>query len=181
MLAATFSGRHELKRRADGRIFIDRDGELFKYVLQYLRDGDLDVEHLDQGLRKRLKREAAFYCLPGLAEKLTTGAVDKGQPAAYALLSLPALGRLVKGSYRKEQFSPCGVRRGISRPGFPYQRCPLQRLPRLGATGPRCWTKIIGGGTNLFLLFSAVSLATTWFLNQKVRRTLMVLVSGPFT
>jgi hypothetical protein len=85
MLAAMFSGRHELKRRADGRIFIDRDGELFKYVLQYLRDGDLDVEHLDQGLRKRLKREAAFYCLPGLAEKLTTGAVDKGQPGSICL------------------------------------------------------------------------------------------------
>jgi hypothetical protein len=85
MLAAMFSGRHELKRRADGRIFIDRDGELFKYVLQYLRDGDLDVEDLDQGLRKRLKREAAFYCLPVLEGKLTTGVMEKGQPGSIYL------------------------------------------------------------------------------------------------
>ncbi len=85
MLAAMFSGRHELKRRADGRVFIDRDGELFKYVLQYLRDDDLDVEDLGQGLRKRLKREAAFYCLPRLEEKLTTGAVDTAQPASIYL------------------------------------------------------------------------------------------------
>jgi hypothetical protein len=36
MLACMFSGRHELKRRASGRVFVNRDGELFKYVLQFL-------------------------------------------------------------------------------------------------------------------------------------------------
>lgn len=82
MLAAMFSGRHELKRRADGRVFIDRDGELFKYVLQYLRDGDLDVAYLDKGLRERLKREAAFYCLPGLEKKLAT---DSRLPSTVVL------------------------------------------------------------------------------------------------
>jgi hypothetical protein len=87
MLAAMFSGRHELKRRADGRVFIDRDGELFKYVLQYLRDGDLDVEDLDQVLRRRLKREAAFYCLPGLEGKLVTGALDQGLPRSCVIVS----------------------------------------------------------------------------------------------
>jgi hypothetical protein len=56
MLSRMFSGRHELKRRPDGRIFIDRDGELFKFVLQFLRDGDLDVASLDSGLQARLKR-----------------------------------------------------------------------------------------------------------------------------
>jgi hypothetical protein len=36
MLAAMFSGRHELKKRAaDGRVFIDRDGKAFGYVLQF--------------------------------------------------------------------------------------------------------------------------------------------------
>jgi len=72
MLTAMFSGRHELKRRADGRVFINRDGELFKYILQYLRDSDLNVAYLNKGLRERLKRKAAFYCLPGLEKKLMT-------------------------------------------------------------------------------------------------------------
>jgi hypothetical protein len=66
MLARMFSGRHEVKRRADGRVFIDRDGERFRHILNYLRDGDLDVELLDEATRKGLKREAAFFCLPEL-------------------------------------------------------------------------------------------------------------------
>jgi hypothetical protein len=75
MLAAMFSGRHQpAPRSSDGRHFIDRDGDLFRYVLRYMRDGDLDVEDLDQGLRKQLMREAAFYCLPGLEKKLKRSA-----------------------------------------------------------------------------------------------------------
>eukprot|EP01006_Ploeotia_vitrea_P013979 TRINITY_DN3685_c0_g1_i1.p1 TRINITY_DN3685_c0_g1~~TRINITY_DN3685_c0_g1_i1.p1 ORF type:complete len:244 (+),score=7.23 TRINITY_DN3685_c0_g1_i1:51-782(+) len=57
--------------RLDGGIFIDRDGELFKYVLDYLRTGNLlsfpptpeDIE--------RLKAEAQFYCVPDLVELLS--------------------------------------------------------------------------------------------------------------
>jgi hypothetical protein len=70
MLAAMFSGRHQLEKDDDGRVFIDRDGELFKYVLQFLRDSELDVSQLPTGIKQRLKREAAFYCLPKLEEKL---------------------------------------------------------------------------------------------------------------
>jgi nitrate/nitrite-specific signal transduction histidine kinase len=52
MLAAMFSGRHELEKDDDGRVFIDRDGELFKYVLQFLRDGELDVSQLPTGVKQ---------------------------------------------------------------------------------------------------------------------------------
>lgn len=38
MLAAMFSGRHELDTDSEGRYFIDRDGTYFKYILNYLRD-----------------------------------------------------------------------------------------------------------------------------------------------
>lgn len=38
MLAAMFSGRHELDTDSEGRFFIDRDGTYFKYILNYLRD-----------------------------------------------------------------------------------------------------------------------------------------------
>lgn len=36
MLAAMFSGRHELKKEADGSIFMDRDGTHFRYVILQL-------------------------------------------------------------------------------------------------------------------------------------------------
>ena len=35
-LAAMFSGRHKLNRH-NGRVFIDRDGETFMMVINYLR------------------------------------------------------------------------------------------------------------------------------------------------
>ena len=40
MLGAMFSGRHNLPQQEDGSYFIDRDGEMFKYILMYLRDRD---------------------------------------------------------------------------------------------------------------------------------------------
>lgn len=40
MLAAMFSGRHYVQKCEDGRYFIDRDGTHFRYILNYLRDGN---------------------------------------------------------------------------------------------------------------------------------------------
>ena len=40
MLAAMFSGRHNANKGGDGRYFIDRDGTHFRYILNYLRDGN---------------------------------------------------------------------------------------------------------------------------------------------
>jgi hypothetical protein len=43
---AYFSGRYAMDRYEDGSIFIDRDGEHFGHVLEYMRDGVLLVaEH----------------------------------------------------------------------------------------------------------------------------------------
>lgn len=71
-LAMLFSGQQELRRRPDGRVFIDRDGEMFKYVLHYLRDGDLHVESLDRTVREQLKLEAIYFGLSELERKLQT-------------------------------------------------------------------------------------------------------------
>ena len=46
MLGVMFSGRHDLPQQEDGSYFIDRDGEVFKYVLMYLRDRDLCFDYL---------------------------------------------------------------------------------------------------------------------------------------
>ncbi|XP_053373278.1 BTB/POZ domain-containing protein KCTD7-like [Mercenaria mercenaria] len=41
MLAAMFSGRHVISKDKEGRYFIDCNGHLFEYVLNYLRFGSL--------------------------------------------------------------------------------------------------------------------------------------------
>ncbi|PRQ34925.1 putative chromatin remodeling & transcription regulator BTB-POZ family [Rosa chinensis] len=41
MLATMFSGRHSLIQDHEGYTFIDRDGEYFGYILNWLRDSDV--------------------------------------------------------------------------------------------------------------------------------------------
>ncbi|KAI9270107.1 BTB/POZ protein [Helicostylum pulchrum] len=50
-------------------IFIDRDGFLFRYVLLYLRTGQLDV---DKQYWKSLRNEAEFYIISNLATMVNT-------------------------------------------------------------------------------------------------------------
>lgn len=38
MLTAMFSGRHELAKDGEGRIFLDRSSSAFAYILEWLRD-----------------------------------------------------------------------------------------------------------------------------------------------
>lgn len=38
MLASMFSGKHKLERDKDGCPFIDRPGDPFRYILNFLRD-----------------------------------------------------------------------------------------------------------------------------------------------
>ncbi|XP_023694085.1 BTB/POZ domain-containing protein KCTD16b [Paramormyrops kingsleyae] len=60
----------DLARDPKGRYFIDRDGFLFRYVLDYLRDKQIVLpDHFPE--RGRLKREAEYYQLPELVKILT--------------------------------------------------------------------------------------------------------------
>ena len=45
--------------------FIDRDGELFRYVLQFLRDGNLSISD-DFNEWEQLEKEALYWDLKGL-------------------------------------------------------------------------------------------------------------------
>lgn len=72
MLAAMFSGRHGLSKDAKGRHFIDRDGELFRFVLNFLRDSTLIVPSDNTVLLGELLKEAEYFQLHALAQQVKT-------------------------------------------------------------------------------------------------------------
>lgn len=51
-----------------GNYFIDRDGTHFRYILNYLRDGFLDIP---KKVARELLQEARFYQLEGMVQYLT--------------------------------------------------------------------------------------------------------------
>ncbi|CAO3689625.1 unnamed protein product [Rhizopus stolonifer] len=51
-------------------IFIDRDGTLFEYVLDFLRVGNLDSISTDTCLLHRLQVEEEFYKIPALEKEI---------------------------------------------------------------------------------------------------------------
>ena len=73
MLAAMFSGRHELGTTEDGSFFIDRDGTYFRFILNYLRNGELILPDGATFL-KELEAEAKFYQLQGILDELQRAA-----------------------------------------------------------------------------------------------------------
>ncbi|KAJ7310354.1 hypothetical protein JRQ81_007264 [Phrynocephalus forsythii] len=65
----TQKNSRSLARDSKGRFFVDRDGFLFRYILDYMRDRQLILpEHFPE--RGRLQREAEFFQLPELAQSL---------------------------------------------------------------------------------------------------------------
>ncbi|XP_059202350.1 BTB/POZ domain-containing protein KCTD16-like [Centropristis striata] len=75
LLGKLFSNKkgssNDLSRDLRGRYFIDRDGFLFRYVLDYLRDKQVVLpDHFPE--RGRLKREAEYFQLPDLAKLLSS-------------------------------------------------------------------------------------------------------------
>ncbi|TNM98679.1 BTB/POZ domain-containing protein KCTD16-like [Takifugu flavidus] len=62
---------NDLPRDFRGRYFIDRDGFLFRYVLDYLRDQQVVLpDHFPE--KGRLKREAEYFQLPDLVKLLSS-------------------------------------------------------------------------------------------------------------
>jgi hypothetical protein len=72
---AYFSGRYAQNVCNDGSIFVDRDGQHFGHVLEYMRDGVVSVAepgvHLSISLLRSLKREFGFYCIELSTEQAT--------------------------------------------------------------------------------------------------------------
>lgn len=70
MLGSMFSDRLPTAKDSRGNYVIDRDGPLFRFVLNFLRTSELvlpdDFQELDM-----LAKEADFYQIPGLTEAVT--------------------------------------------------------------------------------------------------------------
>ena len=61
---------HQPLCEAGDSFFIDRDGKLFRHVLNWLRDRVV-IYMQDNVLQAQLLREADFFALPGMREALT--------------------------------------------------------------------------------------------------------------
>ena len=69
ILALMFSERFDLKKEDDGSFFIDRDGTLFHHILNYLRDGIIS-EDIIENYGSQIEREAEYYGLSDLKEQI---------------------------------------------------------------------------------------------------------------
>ncbi|RXM92722.1 BTB/POZ domain-containing protein KCTD21 [Acipenser ruthenus] len=69
MLGAMFRGKLPLLKDRKGNFFIDRDGKVFRHILNYLRSSSLDLPR-DFSEMQLLKREADFYQIRPLLEEL---------------------------------------------------------------------------------------------------------------
>jgi hypothetical protein len=74
---AYFSGRYAQDVCNDGSIFVDRDGEHFGHVLEYMRDGHVSVAEAGArpslSLLRALKREFGFYSIELCTEQPEQG------------------------------------------------------------------------------------------------------------
>uniref|UniRef100_A0A3B4X7E1 Potassium channel tetramerisation domain containing 12.1 n=1 Tax=Seriola lalandi dorsalis TaxID=1841481 RepID=A0A3B4X7E1_SERLL len=76
----------ELARDSKGRFFLDRDGFLFRYILDYLRDLNLVLpDYFPE--KSRLQREADFFQLRDLAKRLSprSGYITIGYRGSYTI------------------------------------------------------------------------------------------------
>ncbi|XP_061891288.1 BTB/POZ domain-containing protein KCTD12-like [Entelurus aequoreus] len=84
------SSPEDLPKDSKGRFFFDRDGFLFRYILDYLRDSELFLPEFFKE-RRRLQKEADFFRLPELSKRLgeddSSLAEDSTEPEDAELLS----------------------------------------------------------------------------------------------
>lgn len=69
LLHAIFTGQEAAVKDAKNRYFLDRDGVLFRYVLDFLRDGNVVLPECFRE-KERLKREAEKLQLHGLVDAI---------------------------------------------------------------------------------------------------------------
>eukprot|EP00005_Dracoamoeba_jomungandri_P011667 CAMPEP_0174267264 /NCGR_PEP_ID=MMETSP0439-20130205/33022_1 /TAXON_ID=0 /ORGANISM="Stereomyxa ramosa, Strain Chinc5" /LENGTH=379 /DNA_ID=CAMNT_0015354663 /DNA_START=27 /DNA_END=1163 /DNA_ORIENTATION=+ len=70
-LAAMFSGSFPDQVDKEGYYFIDRDGEYFGVLLNYLRTGHIAIDHEDIQQKRSILREAAFFGFQGVIDEIS--------------------------------------------------------------------------------------------------------------
>jgi hypothetical protein len=89
MLARLVSGNLPTATDNNGRIFIDRDGPLFRYILNYLRDKRLSLpENFDE--YAQLRQEADFYQIDGIIHDIDD-LISQQNPSSSLTTSLTSL------------------------------------------------------------------------------------------
>ncbi|XP_030634360.1 BTB/POZ domain-containing protein KCTD6a isoform X2 [Chanos chanos] len=79
LLSAMFSGDFPIARDSQGNYFIDRDGTLFRYVLNFLRTSELTLPYNFKEI-ELLRKEADFYQIEPLVQCLNDTKPDSPYP-----------------------------------------------------------------------------------------------------
>lgn len=90
-LAGMLDGRDQEFKTVDGQIFVDRDGALFSFILDFLRNHELLLPS-DFSDHLRLQREALFYELDSLVDLLNHYLLQSGS-ARSAVMEVHFLNR----------------------------------------------------------------------------------------
>jgi len=89
LLFLMFSGDpNNLLQDSRGRVFIDRDGVLFRYILDYLRSGELILPDNFQEFA-RLRTEAEYYQLKAAVAQLEAASTNNGSKISGSGLLTP--------------------------------------------------------------------------------------------
>ncbi|CDQ83496.1 unnamed protein product [Oncorhynchus mykiss] len=145
-----------LARDTKGRFFLDRDGFLFRYILDYMRDQQLVLpDHFPE--RGRLQREAEFFNLPELikilAPKLSKqnslgdeGCIDTGRNLAS--LGTAACASLVpSGDGKRSGFITIGYRGSYTLGRDSQTDAKFRRVARIMVCGKTSLAKEVFGET----------------------------------
>ncbi|KAM4694413.1 BTB/POZ domain-containing protein KCTD21 [Discoglossus pictus] len=87
MLGAMFSGKVPSKKDSQGNFFIDRDGKVFRHILNFLRTSHLDLPEDFQEM-SLLRREADFYQIQPLIEALQEKEVEFSKSGKITILTI---------------------------------------------------------------------------------------------
>lgn len=146
---------NDLARDPKGRYFIDRDGFLFRYVLDYLRDKQVVLpDHFPE--KGRLRKEAEYFLLPDLVKLLTPEDIrqspdecfhsdyeDGSQGSDHRQCPPPSL----VPADRKSGFITVGYRGSCSMGRESQTDTKFRRVPRILICGRVALTKEVFGET----------------------------------